>query len=212
MESLRKVGRPTLGRFTQTLILRKSPFSCCASARRQGTQRPLALSVPYKELCERRKRECRSEVIDTMNNAALKFVCYEKKDVPDFINETVKSKKWSTTFGLSPELSDATSNPTIQALIRAYKESGNKEKAAETRKRAAGQKAKIFIGNSVKNSRISLTGEFTSDQFKHRTDAAKSILVVSPRMQMNGVDCCQLWQWTTLTDCCRNCLVALQTR
>ena len=172
----------------------------------------MALSVPYKELCERRKRECRSEVIDTKNNAALKFVCYEKKDVPDFINETVKSKKWSTTFGLSPELSDATSNPTIQALIRAYKESGNKEKAAETRKRAAGQKAKIFIGNSVKNSRISLTGEFTSDQFKHRTDAAKSILVVSPRMQMNGVDCCQLWQWTTLTDCCRNCLVALQTR
>ena len=27
----------------------------------------------------------------------------------------------------------------------------------------------------MKNSRISLTGEFTSDQFKHRTDAAKSI-------------------------------------
>ena len=99
----------------------------------------------------------------------------KKKDVPDFINETVKSEKRSTTFRLSSELSDATSNPTIQALIRAYKESGNKEKAAETRKRAAGQKAKIFIGNSVKNSRISLTGEFTSDQFKHRTDAAKSI-------------------------------------
>ena len=99
----------------------------------------------------------------------------KKKDVPDFINETVKSEKWSTTFRLSSELSDATSNPTIQALIRAYKESGNKEKAAERRKRAAGQKAKIFIGNSVKNSQISLTGEFTSDQFKHRTDAAKSI-------------------------------------
>ena len=27
----------------------------------------------------------------------------------------------------------------------------------------------------MKNSRISLKGEFTSDQFKHRTDAAKSI-------------------------------------
>ena len=91
----------------------------------------------------------------------------KKKDVPDFINKTVKSEMWSTTFGLSSELSDATSNPTIQALIRAYKESGNKEKAVETRKRAAGQKAKIFIGNSVKNSRISLKGEFTSDQFKH---------------------------------------------
>ena len=54
--------------------------------------------------------------------------------MPDFINETVKSEKWSTTFGLSSELSDATSNPTIQALIRAYTESGNKETAAETRK------------------------------------------------------------------------------
>ena len=31
-------------------------------------------------------------------------------------------------------------------------------------------------------------------------------------MQMNGVHCCQLWQWTTLTDSCRNCLVALQTQ
>ena len=44
----------------------------------KGTQRPLASSVPYKELCESRKLEWRHEVIDTMNNAALKFVCYEK--------------------------------------------------------------------------------------------------------------------------------------
>ena len=135
--------------------------------------RPLALSVAYKELCERGKRECRSEVFDTMNNAALKL--YWQKDVPHFINETVKSKKWSTTFGLSSKLSDATSNPTIKALIRAYNESGNKEKAAETRKRAAGLKAKTFIGNSVKNSRISLIGQFTSDQFRHWSDAAKSV-------------------------------------
>lgn len=141
----------------------------------KGTQRPMAPSVPYKELCDRRKRECRSEVIETMDNAALKFVCYERKDVPAFIMETVKSKKWSATFGLSSELPDVSSNPTMQALIREYKESGNKEKTAETRKRSAGLKAKICIGNSVKNSRISLTGENTSDQFKQRTDAAKSI-------------------------------------
>ena len=89
--------------------------------------------------------------------------------------ETVKSKKWSATFGLSSELPDVSSNPTMQALIREYKESGNKEKTAETRKRSAGLKAKICIGNSVKNSRISLTGENTSDPFKQRTDAAKSI-------------------------------------
>lgn len=86
-----------------------------------------------------------------------------------------KARSGVLPFGLSSELSDATSNPTIQALIRAYKESGNKEKAVETRKRAAGQKAKIFIRNSVQNSCISLKREFTSDQFKHRTDAVKSV-------------------------------------
>ena len=141
----------------------------------KGTQRPLVSSVPYKELCERRKLEWRYEVIATMNNAALKFVCYAKRMSLISLTRQSKARSGVLPFGLSSELSDATSNPTIQALIRAYKESGNKEKAAETRKRAAGQKAKIFIGNSVKNSRISLTGEFTSDQFKHRTDAAKSI-------------------------------------
>ena len=32
VESLRKVGWPSLRRFTQTLILRKSPFSCRVNA------------------------------------------------------------------------------------------------------------------------------------------------------------------------------------
>ena len=104
-------------------------------------------------------------------------ICLLWKKRMSLISLTRQSKARSGVlpFGLSSELSAATSNPTIQALIRADTGSGNKEKAAETRKWAAGQKAKIFIGNSVKNSRISLTGEFTSDQFKHRTDAAKSI-------------------------------------
>ena len=81
----------------------------------------------------------------------------------------------------------------------------------ETRKRAAGQKAKIFIGNSVKNSRISLTGEFTSDQFKHRTDAAKSI----GRLTSYADEPCRLLSIVAMdypSRLLRNCLVALQTR
>ena len=143
-----------------------------------------------------------------MNNAALKFVCYEKRIYLISLTRQSKARSGVLPFGLSSELSDATSNPTIQVLIRAYKESGNKEKAVETRKRAAGQKAKIFIGNSVKNSRISLNESLlqTSSNIELML---RNQLVVS--MQINGVDCCQLWQWTTLTDCCRNCLVVLQT-
>ena len=45
-----------------------------------------------------------------------------------------KARSGVLPFGLSSELSAATSNPTIQALIRADTGSGNKEKAAETRK------------------------------------------------------------------------------
>ena len=52
MESLRKVGWPTLRRFTQTLILRKSPFSCCDGWYRfqgnAGTKMPTSCVAPNK--------------------------------------------------------------------------------------------------------------------------------------------------------------------
>ena len=45
-----------------------------------------------------------------------------------------KARSGVLPFGLSSGLSDATSNLTIQALIRAYTESEDMAKAAETRK------------------------------------------------------------------------------
>lgn len=147
----------------------------CPSSCEKETQRPMVPIVPYKDQCERRQREFRSDVIDTIKDTALKYVCFEKNDLTEFIRDTVNSKKWSSTFGLSSNCQDVSANPTIRGLVKEYKASADKEKSKETRKRLTNLKGKIYIGSSMKNSRMSLTGENTPDQFKHRTDAANSI-------------------------------------
>lgn len=140
----------------------------------KGTQRPMVPSVPYKDQCERRQREFRAEVIETMKDTALKYVCFEEKDLPEFMKDIIQSKKWSLASGLSNNL-DVCANPTVQALIREYKEAIDKEKKTEARKRFGNLKGKICIGSSIKNSRINLTGENTPENFKNRIHAANSI-------------------------------------
>lgn len=82
----------------------------------KGTQRPMVPSVPYKDQCERRQREFRADVIETMKDTALKYVCFEEKDLPEFMKDIIQSKKWSLASGLSNNL-DVCANPTVQALI-----------------------------------------------------------------------------------------------
>lgn len=69
---------------------------------------------------------------------------------------------------LDGEFRDVPLNPTLQALVKEYKDSGCKEKSKETRRRLSDLKAKISIGNTLNDSRITITGEKTPE-------AAKSI-------------------------------------
>lgn len=148
----------------------------------KGTQRPLVPFVPYKDQCERRKREFRSDVIDTMKDTAREYVGYQQNDLTGFVKDTVQSKKWSTTFGLNSDVVDVSCNPTVQALVKEYKDSTDKETRNETRKRLADLKGKICIGYTRNNSQITVSGETTPDHFNHRTDAAYSI----GRLTMHG--------------------------
>ena len=109
-----------------------------------------------------------------MKDTALKYVCFEEKDLPEFMKDIIQSKKWSLASGLSNNL-DVCANPTVQALIREYKEAIDKEKKTEARKRFGNLKGKICIGSPIKNSRINLTGENTPENFKNRIHAANSI-------------------------------------
>ena len=139
----------------------------------QGTQRPVIPSVPYKDQCKRRQREFRADVIETMKDTALKYVCFEEKDLPVFMKDIIQSKKWSSASGLSNNL-DVCANPTVQALIREYKEAVDKEKKTEARRRIHNLKGKICIGSSIKNSRINFTGENTPEDFKNCIHAANT--------------------------------------
>ena len=51
----------------------------------------------------------------------------------------------------------------------------SKEKVHEIRKRASSQKVKIFIGSSLKDSRLTLSGDKTPKEFANRVAAAGSI-------------------------------------
>lgn len=143
----------------------------------RGTQKPLIPTIPYKNHCDRRKREVRAELIETLKDTAMKYVLDVPSDLNDFLRETVNSKKWLSTFGFSGRLNDecASLNPTLVSLVQEYQESASKEKKQEKRKAMAKLKGRIFIGNFLKDSRITPTGEKTPDQFKSRTDAASSI-------------------------------------
>ena len=72
MESLRKVGWPTLRRSTQTLILHKSLFSCCARARQsRGPMRMLLINKGVSPLV-------RIPAVTIVNLMKLPTPCFSK--------------------------------------------------------------------------------------------------------------------------------------
>ena len=63
----------------------------------------------------------------------------------------------------------------MQSLVKVYRACMDKEQKREARRRSLKQKGKICIGNSLKDSRVTLTGEKTPEHFKDRVSAANSI-------------------------------------
>ena len=143
----------------------------------RGTKKPMIPMMPYKNQCDRRKREMRADIIETVKGTAMKYVLNVPGDLSDFLKETVTSKKWHSTFGFSGGFSDESTslNPRLVSLVQEYQESAVKGKKQEKRNRMAKLKGKIAIGNSLKDSKITLTGEETAEHFKGRTEAASSV-------------------------------------
>ena len=129
--------------------------------------------MSYKNQCERGQRELRGEIIDNLRQVALRAVHFEETDLPQLVAEIVGSKKWISSFGFN--VSSTEKNPILESLIKDYKEFMSKEKTSEVRKRAAAQKAKLFIGSTLKDSRLTLTGEKTPQTFWSRVVATESV-------------------------------------
>ena len=108
----------------------------------------------------------------------LKCVHFVQADLPEFVTDVTSGKKWHTTFGLgssSSESEGTANNPILQSLVKQCKESVNKERSRSIMKKSASQKANVFTGNSLKDSRITLSGDKTPEEFKNRVVAAGSI-------------------------------------
>ena len=120
----------------------------------QGTQWPVVPLFAYKDQTDRGKREMRAELISNIKHMALPSVLFEESNMMQFITDVGNGKKWAATFGV--ELTDAreSCNPILQSLVKDYKDCMSKEKAKEVQKKAAPQKAKILIGSSLKDSRL----------------------------------------------------------
>ena len=117
----------------------------------------------------------RAELISNIKHMALPSVLFEESNMMQFITDVGNSKKWAATFGV--ELTDAreSCNPILQSLVKDYKDCMSKEKAKEVQKKAAAQKAKILIGSSLKDSRLTLLGDKPPEEFKNPVTAANSV-------------------------------------
>ena len=117
----------------------------------------------------------RAELISNIKHMALPSVLFEESNMMQFITDVVNSKKWATTFGVDSTNVDYRIGLQLSLLVKDYKDCMSKEKAKEVQKKAAAQKAKILIGSSLKDSRLTLLGDKPPEEFKNPVTAANSV-------------------------------------
>lgn len=133
---------------------------------------------PYKE-CELRTQQImRARAIDNLAALANKFVHLNSNDIPLFINDLVNSGKCQATFGnesvwRNPAIA-SDEHSFLSRLATEFKRCKDKDTSKDIRKNAAKQRQRVLIGDSLKKSKISMSGK-TPDMFSSRVDAAKQL-------------------------------------
>ena len=150
---------------------------CTFSPQSSSSKQVQVLDIPlrpYKEAEERTQQVMRAKTIDLIKDTAGKFVHFNPHDIPDFVRDLVGCKKWKSTFGNPFESKIDHEGIFLSNLAAEYKSCKDKETNKAIRLQMAKQKQKVLIGQTLWDSRISLSGA-TSDVFKSRVDAAKSL-------------------------------------
>ena len=141
----------------------------------QSIQVPEIPRRAYKEAEERTQQKMRAKAIDNLSALANQFVNFIPSDVPSFICDLVHSGKWQSTFGSVPGCNSAgNENSFLSTLAAEYQACKDKELNKAIRKNAASQTQRILIGDTLKKSRISFSGN-TPEIFNSRVDAAKQL-------------------------------------
>lgn len=120
---------------------------------------------PYKEAEVRTQQIMRSKAIENLSALANKYVDFNASDVSAFISDLVNSGEWQATFGAeSVSSNNVGENSFLSSLAGEYKTCKDKEVNNAIRKISNNQNQKVLIGDTLKGSRISLTGK-TSELF-----------------------------------------------
>ena len=141
----------------------------------KATQKPPVRKFPYKNLAEWTQRLVRADIIDLLRDEVMKGVHFVPEDCTKLMNELLQNKNFCSAFGLVVDSQDISKNPTIQSLVKEYHACIDKERKIEVRRTSLKQMGKVCIGNSLNDSRVTLSGEKTPEHFKDRVTAANSI-------------------------------------
>ena len=99
----------------------------------------------------------RSKTIEVVEDCANKFVHYNAKDIPEFVNDLLNYKKWKSTFGSCHNKVDQGSI-FLTNLAGEYKRCKHTDLSKAVQLRSARQTQKILIGQTLRDSRVSLSG------------------------------------------------------
>ena len=138
------------------------------------TQVPNLPLRPYQEAQDRTNREMRSEVIETLQSVALKYVHNEPgPPLVQLMEDILQSRIWKQLFGtLQQPLSHA--NEFLHALAKEFKSCKDKEARKQAKENSKGQKQKLLIGNTKDRSKIAMFGNTPLDVIS-QVEAAKKI-------------------------------------
>lgn len=157
------------GPFTSPEIPTKAFQPCFNSV---AVQIPELSTVPYASLQDRRQRFYRQQITDMFSDAISKIAGPSREEMMSFSHDIFHSTTWKTKFSDLNDYGIRTDDKILDALVRDYNLTKDKESAKQMRQKKNTLREKIKIGDSLKSSSIP-TGQ--SSPMKSRVEAAQAV-------------------------------------
>ena len=144
--------------------------------------------------CRKRTQQViRSKTIEVVENCANKFVHYNAKDIPEFVNDLLNWKKWKSAFGSCHNKVELEST-FLSNLAGEYKRCKDEDLSKAVRLWSAKQTQKILIGQTLREEFLWVG---RPQRFSNRTLMQLKILAGFEVTLMKREDFCQLSQQIT---------------
>lgn len=129
--------------------------------------------IPYQQYSDRSKRAFRAELASAIENL-VHSMSHDDSDIPVILSDLTESDKWKNMCAKDKVVPAASENNAfLKKLAEEYSVCKDKEKNKEIRERGSKLTEKIKIGDTLKDSKISLDGSSSSGQ--SRVEAAGSV-------------------------------------